>query len=818
MIPRRLLTFLVLLVAAAFCLTPLAEVDFFWHLLAGQRILATGHAPQADEFTYTSAGAPWIDTTWLFQTGAAAAHAAGGFPLLDLLKVTVVTGAFALAFLTAARRQATLAAPLLALPGVVAAQERFTLRPEIVSFLMLGLLLLILGERRRHPALLALLPFLFALWANVHSLYAAGLAALFLAIAGDGVDRLRRRDPGPDSGPRPAPPFGIRAGAWIAAIAGLCLVATLLTPYRFAAWRLAGTLLFERLSGETVFARRIAEFQSPFSGFGGTSSVVAFAVLLGLLLLAMIFGRRALSGGDVLLLAAFTVLALLARRNMPLLALVAIPCAAPAGASAWSDLARRSGRGAAPPAVWGLARIVLGLGGCVAALLLLGDIASNRFYARDGTQRAFGTGIAPGVFPETGAALVSRLRPAGEAFHDLADGGYLAWRWWPERRTYIDGRLEVHAERLFATWLQALQDPARFEAEARDRDIGVVLWSHRSATDATPLLRHLAASPDWDLVHVDLESALFLRRPAGAGTAMSFVDPDLADPAPRLLLEAEAAAASARSQDPLPRWLRRALPRREIPAGETGAGLFFALAGRPEVAAQLLDDAVRRAPWSAALRYDLGLALSGAGHEREARDAFEAALRQDPGLVAARAGLAQLKLRAGDEQGALAEWDEAERSGPLPAESFAARAALHAARRRFDAAIDDYRRALRAAPARSDWRADLALLLLARGLGDQARAEAARAVEIAPGSCRVRLAESRVRRASGDEAGALAAVRAGIAADPACPEARLEAARLLAAAGRSGEARAEIDAALKSGAAAQEIAADPELRPLLAPP
>ena len=819
MIPRRLLTFLVLLVAAAFCLTPLAEVDFFWHLLAGQRILATGHAPQADEFTYTSAGAPWIDTTWLFQTGAAAAHAVGGFPLLDLLKVTVVTGAFALALLTAARRQATLAAPLLALPGVVAAQERFTLRPEIVSFLLLGLLLLILGERRRRPALLALLPFLFALWANVHSLYAAGLAALFLAFAGDGVDRLRRRDPGTDSGPRPAPPFGIGAGAWIAAIVGLSLTATLLTPYRFAAWRLAGTLLFQRLSGETVFARRIAEFQSPFSGFGGTSSVAAFAVLLGLLLFAMIFGRRALRGGDALLLAAFVVLALLARRNMALLALVAIPCAAPAAASAWSDLARRAGRGAAPPAVSGLARSVLGIGGSVAALLLLGDIASNRFYTRDGTQRAFGTGIAPGVFPEIGAALVSRLRPAGEAFHDLADGGYLAWRWWPERRTYIDGRLEVHAERLFATWLQALQDPARFEAEARDRDIGVVLWSHRSATDAAPLLRHLAASPDWDLVHVDLESALFLRRPAGAGTrAMSSVDPDLADPTPRLLLEAEAAAASARSQDPLPRWFRRALPRREIPAGETGAGLFFALAGRPEVAAQLLDDAVRRAPWSAALHYDLGLALSGAGREREARAAFEAALRQDPGLVAARAGLAQLKLRAGDEQGALAEWDEAERSGPLPAESLAARAALHAERRRFDAAIDDYRRALRAAPVRSDWRADLALLLLARGLGDQARAEAARAVELAPGSCRARLAESRVRRASGDEAGALAAARAGIAADPACLEARLEAARLLAAAGRSAEARAEIDAALKAGAAAPEIAADPALRPLLTPP
>ncbi|HET8945492.1 MAG TPA: hypothetical protein VFQ07_00780, partial [Candidatus Polarisedimenticolia bacterium] len=190
MTARRVLAFLVLAVTAAFCLTPLAEVDFFWHLLAGQRMLATGHAPRADEFTYTSAGSPWIDTTWLFQAGAASAHAAGGWALLDLLKVAIVTTAFALALCAATRRQPTLAAPVLALPGVVAAQERFTLRPEIVSFLLLATLLVVLGERRRHPRLLWLAPPLCALWANVHSLVAAGLAAFLLVVGGDAIDRL----------------------------------------------------------------------------------------------------------------------------------------------------------------------------------------------------------------------------------------------------------------------------------------------------------------------------------------------------------------------------------------------------------------------------------------------------------------------------------------------------------------------------------------------------------------------------------------------------------------------------------------------------
>ena len=793
---RRVVCGLVLALTAAFCLTPLAEVDFFWHLLAGERILATGRVPRVDEFTFTSAGRPWVDLQWLFQAGAAAAHAAGGFPLLDVLKTAIVTSAFALALVAAGRRRVTLAAPILALPGVVAAQERFTLRPEMLSFLFLALLLLILGERRRSPRLLFVLPVLIAIWANAHSLYAAGLAAMVLVLAGDALGR------------RPREEMARLGGATAASAA-----ATLLTPYGWQSWGLLRTLLFERVSGETLFARRIAEFQSPFGGVGATASVGGLTVLIVLIAVAAFGGRRGMEASDRLLLAAFAALALLARRNMPLLALVAIPCAAPAAASVWGAVALRLGGERDGERRRRVVRVVAaGVCGCAAVALLV-DVVSNRFYARDGTQRSFGTGLAPDVFPETSAGLVETLRPQGEAFHDLADGGYLAWRWWPERRTYIDGRLEVHTEALFATWLQALADPVRFEAEARARDIGLVLWSHRSAVDAAPLLRHLAASPAWRLVHVDLESALFLRRAGEAGGPAA--DADLDAPAPRLLAEAEAAAARGRERDPIPAPLRRLLPRREIPTGETGAALFLALTGRPESAVPLLEDACRRAPWSAPLQYDLGLARSQAGDDAGARAAFEAALGIDSGFGAARAGLALLRLRAGDETGALEEWERAERAGPLPPESLAARAALHAARRRIDPAIADYRGALRLAPGRVDWRADLALLLLARGLPDQARAEARRAFEIAPVSCRAGLAEARVLRATGDQEGALAAARAAAGADPACADARVEAARILLEAGRRPEAAAEVEAAVAAGVDPGVFTADPALRTLL---
>ncbi|PYT10557.1 MAG: hypothetical protein DMF51_18125, partial [Acidobacteria bacterium] len=52
---------LLLLLCVSFCLTQLSEVDFYWHLLAGERILQEGRVPRVDSFTYTSSGRPWID-------------------------------------------------------------------------------------------------------------------------------------------------------------------------------------------------------------------------------------------------------------------------------------------------------------------------------------------------------------------------------------------------------------------------------------------------------------------------------------------------------------------------------------------------------------------------------------------------------------------------------------------------------------------------------------------------------------------------------------------------------------------------------------
>ncbi len=798
----------VLLLCAAFCCTQLAEVDHYWHLLAGQRILEEHRFPHVDDFTYTSQGRGWVDLHWLFQVILASVDRVAGWDGLEALKIALIAGGFGLAGLAALRRAGPAAVAPIGLLAVLAAQERFTLRPEAASFLLLGALLLCLETGRTRPRVLLAVPPLIALWANLHALYVVGLAVVLMTLV---ADRLSRRRAGRAS-------EGAEAGdggrmLMIAAVAAV--PASLLTPYGFGAWALSRRLFMERIATGNIYGRNIAEFQAPFSGFGITLAVVAFALLVAVLLLIAFMGRDALRAADYLVAGSLLVLALLARRNIPLFALVALP----AGAAALDATLRRWRAGRAPASAGWRGRATPVLAGLtvVIALVLIGDVVSNRFFARDGTQRYFGSGPAPGFYPEGAARFVASRSIEGEVLNDMTMGGYLAWSWYPQRRVFIDGRLEVHHADLFTDFLALQQDPRRFESIVRARGIGAVLWSHRRSLDAVPLLRHLASSPDWSPVFADLSAVVFVRRREGAPGRQDPQEIDLGAPAlvRDILQQIRAVERPAAGGDPLPEWLRRVIPRRQVPVAEVSAALFFAAVDRHDAAERLLGEAIDRAPENAVLHYNLALVLARAGRDPEALEALETAVRLDRSMSDAWALGAMLHLRSGDEDAALRDWAVAERHGPLPAASLQARGALRARRGEIDAAIEDYRAVLRRAPGRISARADLALLYHRRGFREQARQEIRRALETAPGACGPRVAAGRIRAAEGDPAAAEGTFREAIEMAPDCLEARRALASLMLSQGREDAAVDELAAALERGLDPAILSGEPGLRMLL---
>jgi len=805
---------LVLGLCATFCLTRLSEVDFHWHLLAGQRILAEHRVPRDDRFSFASAGRSWTDLHWMFEVLVAWVWERAGWSGLDLLKVAFITGGFACALFVALRRGAP--APVVAAVGlvaVVAGQERFNLRPEAASILLLGLLLLLLEWRRDRPRVLLLAPPLMAIWANLHALFAVGLAALALVAVGDDLERRLGPDASAASGARARPRLFLAVGA--------SLAATLLTPYGVRGWVLPLRLLFQRIGGDNVYSRSIAEFQAPFGGFGWTASVQAFALLALVTVLAMVRVRRDLRPSAALLLVAFLALALLARRNIALFALVALAVGTPliAAALRFPPGGRQAARSAVERGRGALAWIAYGLP-AAAGLALLVAVCTNRFYARDSTQRYFGRGEAPGFYP-TGAAdfVLARSLP-GEAMHDMAVGGFLAWRWFPSRRAFLDGRLEVHDPEVYAAYLQSLSDPQAFEDLARRFGIGLVVWSHRQSPEAAPLLRHLASGHGWRPVFVDLAAAVFARDVAGGATGSSPQSVDLGEPAlaRRLLDQIAAADRDSASLDPLPSFLRALFPWRDVPVPEVNVALFFAVLGQDGAAEELFRAALARAPFNPILHYDLALVLEHAGKGALAGAACERALALDPSFAAAHSALARQLLARGDADAALAEWATAERTAPLDGAALQARGALLARRGRFDEAIEDYRRVVRIEPRRIAPRLDLALLYQRRGLREQALAEIGRAAALDPRAAAPRVARARIRAAEGDLPGAEKALREILAAQPRSAEAHLALALLLVSAMRHDEAVRELEAAVGAGTDPGVLSGEPALRVLAGRP
>ena len=751
----------VLVLCASFCLTELAEVDFHWHLLAGRTILSEGSVPRTDDFTYTSRGTAWIDLQWMFETLVALVERHAGWLGLDWLKIVCITGGFAFALLAGRRRASPAILAAAALPAILASQERFTLRPEVMSFLLLGLFLWIYARGRSRSFLwLAALPPLLALWANLHALFAVGLGLLALAVVGEWIDATWRR---PAARWEPAP----RPGA-LALAAFLALAGTLLTPYGLRGWTLPRRLFLERMAADNLYTRSIAEFQFPFSGLGPATPVVAFTILALAVGAGFAFDRRRTRSADVLMTGACLLLALMARRNLPLFAIVALSLGAP-GLESIAARLRLGGRPVWNPelAAGRMAQTAATLTALACALFLMVEVWSNDFFARDGTQRYFGRGEAPGVFPEAAAAFLTSHPVQGEILNDMTIGGFLASRWYPERRVFIDGRLEVHDATLFATYLRLQIDPQFFEETARRFGIDAVLWGHRQAPRAMPLLRHLSDGHGWRPVFADLTASIFVREPVGdlpaegAGTppAINLTDPSLSQ-----AILAQAAGARLRSEqlDPAPAWLRRMLPRRPVPVAEVSAALFFAAAGVPAAAESLFREAVSLAPRDPVLRYDLGLALRAGGQAPEARLEFERSLDLDDTYAPAHNALALLLAGDGRVDEALRHWARAERGGALDGASLEVRGALLSRLGRLDEAIEDYRRMVRINPGRGGPRSDLALLYLRRGLTAQAAVEIERAVADDPNHPRPRLARAVLMAAEGRSEAAIEALREAI--------------------------------------------------------
>lgn len=505
---RRLQPAAVLLVAAALAFRSLDDSDTWWHLASGRWIVSHGRVPTTDPLSHTVPDHAWVNIQWLYDVLLYGLYRLGGPSLLVIAATAAYTGAIAILLRTLRHWVGPFATALLGLVAVIVAEERFLIRPEMVSLPLLGFILwLLLADREASGRRLYWLPLAMLLWVNTHSLFVIGLFCIASAtVAAIGLEGFAFA-----SGRKSADTERTKRLA-LAALA--TALVTLVNPY-FLRGLLFPLELLTRIDGSASVYQAIGEFRPPWSGYFETlpitvyQSLTVFSVVVVLAALAVRTASRkrtdaAFRPGALALFVALLYVSTLARRNIALFALGALPTVAMALAVLHGALPKRW-RLASERAERAIAPLF-----CIVCVALAGFVATNGYYRWNRATHAFSPGVFEANFPVYSSAFAREAALSPKLYNDLSAGGYLTWSEPVPGGVFMDGRLEVYDTEFFALYRRGLDDPSTWSDTARRYDIRTVILFHRWP-NRHALVRHLARDPDWRLVHKDEVAVVFAR-------------------------------------------------------------------------------------------------------------------------------------------------------------------------------------------------------------------------------------------------------------------------------------------------------------------
>lgn len=464
----------------------LAQITHYdvWALLAGGRHIAQHGLPATDPFSYTAAGRPWANHSWLAQLVFFGVYGTFGRVPLILFKCGLVVGTLGLVWTTAVRRSGSpTAASLVTALTAVGAAPWWHLRPQIFTYLAWAVLLALLAawRRGRRHALWGLPP-VMGLWVNLHAGFAIGLVGLAIVGAGLVSERILGREPG-GAAREPAPPglpaFGLAAGA--------TALATLANPWGPGAW-----ILPLGFTASPFALRASVDWYPP--DFLAPAMLPALGAVL-LLVLALAVARVRPRADEALLVTALLGVSLRSARHLPLFLVATAPVLA--------GLLTQCGQLVPVPGAWGR-RLRSAFPGLVVAVLLAASALQLAIMTAP-EDNPFLQELNEARYPVEVVAFVREHRPPPQLFTEYLWAGYERWAL-PEYRVFMDQRMEVYPEAVIRDYLDVTSVAARWDEILRRWGVRTLIVGR-----ASPLGQALTRSPDWVRVFAGREAAVFLR-------------------------------------------------------------------------------------------------------------------------------------------------------------------------------------------------------------------------------------------------------------------------------------------------------------------
>ncbi len=503
---------------------PVATDDLWFHLKMGEVYGTETLWPDADPMLHTAGDRRPVQHEWLFGVAAFGLERAIGLQGLRIVHLIAVLGIVLLVFASFRRESGA------ALPAIVATciflvlswRRLYQLRPDLVSIaaaIAIYQLLLAPGARPAWGRV-GLATGLVWVWANLHSLFAVGLALGMAGWLGIWLKRglETRLPPGESAAPTPA------AGRVGAAI-GLGLLAASVNPRGIA----QHLTFFSSTRDSAIWL--VKDEWTPFDPFSipGEQAAgidpLAWLAMDALLLLLVI---AAVAGG-IAFLRRPTADRL--RAADPVLGALAFASAAAILVSLrflWMGFfillfllrAHRWGLASHPVAArrvaWAMAGAVL--------LLSLGFARMDTWEAIAGEiQREpggyFDTPYLARRYCASGIRVLEEAGLEGKLFNPYHVGGYAGYRLAPRIRTFIDGRTEHYPAQVMQDYLEIVRasthsDPSEALQLLDERDVDIFLGVGLPEGYYSDLytVELLARRPGWILVYRSVDHAIYLRR------------------------------------------------------------------------------------------------------------------------------------------------------------------------------------------------------------------------------------------------------------------------------------------------------------------
>jgi hypothetical protein len=501
----------------------LGDAGIGWHIRTGQIVLTSHTVPRVDPFSATSSGMsghPWFAWEWLYDLVVGWLESVAGLNGVVLFTALVIAFTFSWTFrLLLERETDVLTALILLLLSASAAMIHFLARPHVVSWLFTIAWFLALDEserNRKRTFLLGWLPLLMLVWVNVHGGFLLGFALLAIYWASAAWAWCRLEFFSTDFGSRTD--FGSKEGQFNRvlqkiemsrrvrnlSLAGiLSAAATLVNPYGFR----LHIHIYQYLSNRFLMDH-IDEFQSPNFHFVAQK---CFAALLLLTLIALAVKPRQSSENNlsrilVILFAAYA--GLYASRNIPTSSLLLTLIIGPWLSGAFERIANR--RGAIPLSSFKqflqrMHAIELSLKGHlwpIGVLLITCWAAAHN--GKLGDKRLMNDHFDAKRFPAAAVNYIKEHDSPGPILSIDSWGGYLIYRFYPDKRVVIDDRHDFYGEQFLKSYLKMVRVEPGWQDFLREHNADYVLVPKGSA-----LANVLAESGSWRSIYHDEVAEVF---------------------------------------------------------------------------------------------------------------------------------------------------------------------------------------------------------------------------------------------------------------------------------------------------------------------